>query len=129
MRAQTMNPLASMHRAGVPLAFGTDAPVTPVGGWEMVRAAVEHSRATERLRLVDAFAAATTGSQWAGGADRAGVLECGALASFAVWDVRPAPTPAVPDLPDLEPTAALPRCMLTVAGGRIAYRRDAEPVG
>ena len=31
-RAERMNPLASLHRAGVRLAFGTDAPVTPVAG-------------------------------------------------------------------------------------------------
>ena len=128
-RAETMNPLASLHRAGVPLAFGTDAPVTPVAGWAMVQAAVEHSRPNERLRTADALAAATKGGQWAGRTDRAGTLECGALASFAVWDVRPSRGPAVPDLPDLAPGAALPDCVLTVAGGQIAFRSDAEPVG
>jgi predicted amidohydrolase YtcJ len=128
-RAQAMNPLGALRRAGVPLAFGTDAPVTPLAGWAMVQAATEHSRPSEQLRLVDAFAAATSGGHWAGGADRAGTLECGALASFAVWDVQPAPTPAVPELPRLEPEGDLPPCVLTVAGGRIAFRSDAEPVG
>ncbi len=129
LRSQTMNPLGSLHRAGVPLAFGTDAPVTPLAGWAMVRAAVEHSRPSERLPLGDALAAATYGGQWAGRVDRAGTLEGDALASFAVWDVRPEPTPGVPDLPALEAGAALPRCLLTVAGGRVAFRSDAEPVG
>jgi predicted amidohydrolase YtcJ len=128
-RAQTMNPLASLHRAGVQLAFGTDAPVTPVAGWAMVRAAVGHSRSSERLRLVDAFAAATKGGQWAGGADRAGTLESGALASFAVWDFRPPGSPALPELPGLASENPLPQCMFTVAGGRIVFRPDAEPVG
>ena len=56
-RATTMNPFASMLRAGVPVAFGTDAPVTPVAGWQMVRDAAQHSRsgradvARGRLRL------------------------------------------------------------------------------
>jgi predicted amidohydrolase YtcJ len=128
-RAQTMNPLASLQRADVPLAFGTDAPVTPLAGWAMVRAAVEHSRPSERLRLVAAFAAATKGGHWAGGAERAGTLERGALASFAVWNVRPAPTGGTPELPRLEPGAGLPQCMLTVASGRIAFRADSEAVG
>ena len=39
-----MNRLRSMHRAGVLLAFGTDAPVTPLAGWAMVRDAVRHCR-------------------------------------------------------------------------------------
>ncbi|HWJ54292.1 MAG TPA: amidohydrolase family protein [Propionibacteriaceae bacterium] len=129
-RAQTMNPLGSLHRAGVPLAFGTDAPVTPPAGWAMVRAAAEHSRSSERLGTVEAFAVATSGGHWAGGIDLAGTLRRGALASFAVWDVRPAlPSPAVPDLPDFGSGAAIPGCVLTVAGGRIAFRLDAEPVG
>ena len=128
-RAQTMNPLGSLQRAGVQLAFGTDAPVTPIAGWAMVRAAVQHSRPGERLRLQDAFAAATLGGHRAGRVDLAGTIERGGLASLAVWDVRPTPTPAVPDLPDLEPGGADPECALTVAGGRIAYRSDTEPVG
>jgi predicted amidohydrolase YtcJ len=128
-RSQTMNPLGSLRRAGVPLAFGTDAPVTPLAGWAMVRAALEHSRPSERLSPVEALAAATSGGYRAGGTDRAGTLERGALASFAVWDVQPAPTPGVPDLPDLEPGGADPQCVLTVAGGRIAFRSEAGPVG
>jgi predicted amidohydrolase YtcJ len=128
-RAQRMNPLGSLHRAGVSVAFGTDAPVTPIAGWGMVRAAVEHSRPDERLSPVDALAAATSGGHWAGGVDRAGGLERGALASFAVWDVRPESGSAVPDVPNLGPGSVLPECVLTVAGGRIAYRSGADAVG
>jgi predicted amidohydrolase YtcJ len=128
-RAQSMNPLASLWRAGVPMAFGSDAPVTPLAGWATVGAAADHSRPSERLRPDEAFAVATSGGHWAGGTDRAGTLECGALASFAVWDVRPAGTPGVPELPILKSGAAVPECVLTVAGGRIAFRSDDEAVG
>jgi predicted amidohydrolase YtcJ len=124
-----MNPIGSLRRAGVSLAFGTDAPVTPIAGWATVRAATEHSRPGERLTPVDALAAATSGGHWAGGVDRAGSLRQGALASFAVWDIQPRPGSGVPDLPSLEPRSADPECVLTVAGGRIAYRSGAEPVG
>ena len=121
-----MNPLGSLCRAGVPLAFGTDAPLTPIAGWALVRAAAGHTRPGERLSPVDALAATTSGGHWAGRIDRAGTLEPGALASFAVWDVRPASAPAVPDLPVLEPGSADPECVLTVASGRIVFRSDAE---
>ena len=98
----------------------------------MVQAATQHSRPDERLTPGDALAAATSGGHRAGGDDRAGTLERGALASFAVWDIRPASTPAVPDLPDLpglEPGSPIPECVLTVAGGRIAFRSDAGAFG
>ena len=32
-RAATMNPLADWHRSGGVVAYGTDAPVTPLAGW------------------------------------------------------------------------------------------------
>jgi predicted amidohydrolase YtcJ len=128
-RAQLMNPIGSLRRGGVSVAFGTDAPVTPIAGWAMIRAALEHSRLGERLTPVDALAAATTGGHWAGGVDRAGTLEPGALASFAVWDIRPARGSAVPDLACLEPGSADPECLLTVAAGRIVYRSGADAVG
>ncbi|NEB82256.1 amidohydrolase family protein, partial [Streptomyces sp. SID14478] len=32
-RAGTLNPFASLLRAGVPLAFGSDSPVTPLDPW------------------------------------------------------------------------------------------------
>ena len=76
-RAAAMNPFGTLRRRGVPLAFGTDAPVTPLAGWGMVRDAVHHSRAPERMALADAFDAATRGAHWAAFADRAGLIEVG----------------------------------------------------
>ena len=69
-----MNPFGTLAAAGVPLAFGTDAPVTPLTGWGMVRDAVQHSRAPERMALADAFDAATRGAHWAAFADGAGLI-------------------------------------------------------
>ena len=37
-RARAMNPFAALLAAGVALAFGSDAPVTPLGPWAAVRA-------------------------------------------------------------------------------------------
>ena len=81
-RAGTMNPFGSMHRAGVVLAFGTDAPVTPLAGWAMVRDARWHCRPEERLSTEIAFAAATVGGHRAAGIDGAGVLAVGAPAAW-----------------------------------------------
>ena len=45
-RARPMNAFASMNRAGVALAFGSDTPVTPFGPWAAVRAAAWHRTET-----------------------------------------------------------------------------------
>ena len=49
-RAHEMNPFGSLSRAGVPLAFCTDAPVTPIAVWATVSAPVKHSPPAGRLR-------------------------------------------------------------------------------
>ena len=58
-RARGLNPFAAMASAGVPLAFGSDAPVTPLGGWEAVRAAAQHQTSEHALTPEQAFAAHT----------------------------------------------------------------------
>ncbi|MGI8700473.1 MAG: amidohydrolase [Nocardioidaceae bacterium] len=124
-RASTMNPFATMHRAGVLLAFGSDSPVTPMAPWAGVRAAVLHSRSDERLSLAAAFAAHTRGGHRARGHDEAGVLSPGADASYAIWDASG--LPPAPDggaLPDIAHDGALPRCVRTVVSGAVAF--DAE---
>ena len=86
-RSRPMNPFGGLQRAGVTLAFGTDAPVTPVAGWAMVRQAVEHCQTDQRLDLVDAFAAATSGGHRAAGDSATGILARGRRALLAIWDV------------------------------------------
>ena len=119
-RAGTMNPFGSLARAGVPLAFGTDAPVTPVAGWAMVADAAAHSRADERLSVPAAFAAATEGGHRAAGRVHAGRIAVGWRADLAAWDTPAGVDPAT-GLPRLEAGAPLPGCVLTVAGGRVAH--------
>jgi predicted amidohydrolase YtcJ len=119
-RAAAMNRWGSLHRAGVQLAFGSDSPVTPVAGWETVRAAALHWQAGERLSVADAFAAATVGGQRAGRVDDAGLLLPGWLADLAVWEAD-AGTGLVGGLPPLEPGETLPSCWATVVAGRQIY--------
>ncbi|GAB3234035.1 amidohydrolase [Glycomyces halotolerans] len=110
------NPLASLSGVGVPLAFGSDAPVTPLDPWGGVRAAVRHHNPRHRLGTATAFTAATRGGWRALGIDDAGALSPGMRAEFAVWDLT---DDALPDLSD--PAVPHPKCATTVAGGRVIH--------
>lgn len=133
-RASQLNPVALLASQGVPLAFGSDAPVTGLDPWASVRAAVYHHTPGSAVSARAAFAAATRGGWRAGGIrdGKTGLLVPGAPASYAVWDVgaldvsapRDAvqrwstdPRSRVPALPRLGPNDALPRCRKTVHRG------------
>lgn len=139
-RAAGMNPLAAMAAAGVVLAFGSDTPVTPMRPWSAVRAAVHHRSPGSGISPRAAFAAHTRGGWRAAGVtDRAaGTLVPGAAATYAVWEVErlvsePAdtrvqrwsidPRSRVPALPSLGEDDPEPRCLATVRGGELLYRR------
>ena len=47
-RARGSDPLGAWLQAGGPVAYGTDAPVTPLAGWAMVADAVRHHRSSQR---------------------------------------------------------------------------------
>ncbi|SEM24111.1 amidohydrolase [Streptacidiphilus jiangxiensis] len=137
-RARTMNPYAALLRAGVPLAFGSDAPVTPLDPWGTVRAAAFHRTPEHRISARAAFTAHTRGGWRALGRDDAGTLVPGAPASLAVWaptelvvqapdeiirNWSTDPRSGVPGLPDLTPGGALPQCLATVVNGTTVYLR------
>lgn len=120
-RAAAMNPFGDLHRAGVALAFGTDAPVTPLAGWATVRAAVQHVRPDQRLAVRTAFDAATRGAHHAARIDDAGRLTPGQPADVAVWDVEHELLEPGTGLPRLAAGDPLPTCVATLARGRILY--------
>ncbi|GAB2908882.1 amidohydrolase [Streptomyces mayteni] len=137
-RAAALNPFAALLRAGVPLAFGSDAPVTPLDPWGALRAAAFHRTERHRISVRAAFAAHTRGGWRAVGRDDAGVLVPGAPADYAIWrtdelivqapDTRIVrwstdPRSGTPGLPDLSPGAPLPECLRTVVAGRTVYDR------
>jgi predicted amidohydrolase YtcJ len=140
-RARTLNPYAALLRAGVPLAFGSDSPVTPLDPWGTVRAAAFHRTPEHRISVRAAFTAHTRGGWRAIGRDDAGVLVPGAPADYAVWrtgelvvqapDDRVArwstdPRSGTPGLPDLTPGRDLPVCLRTVVGGHTVFVRPGE---
>ncbi|MGY1605329.1 amidohydrolase [Geodermatophilus sp. SYSU D00815] len=86
-RALRTNPFAGFADAGVALALGSDAPVTPLDPWGGVHAAVDHRTPASGLRPFDAFDAATHGGRAAARAEHpAGPLGVGAPASLALWE-------------------------------------------
>ncbi|MBB3037232.1 amidohydrolase [Hoyosella altamirensis] len=139
-RAAELNPFSMLAAKGVSLAFGSDAPVTPIEPWEMIRAAVHHNTEGHGVSPRAAFSAATRGAWRAGGVrdGLAGTLVPGSPASYAVWETGDLvvsaprdsvqrwstdPRSRVPALPHLED--ALPVCLRTVHRGRVIYERRA----
>ncbi|MFC9430557.1 amidohydrolase [Streptomyces sp. NPDC056987] len=135
-RARTLNPYAALLRAGVPLALGSDSPVTPLDPWSTVRAAAFHRTPGHRISVRAAFTAHTRGGWRAVGRDDAGTLVPGAPADYALWrteelvvqapDDRVArwstdPRSGTPGLPDLTPGRPLPVCLRTVVAGQTVF--------
>ncbi|WP_446042154.1 amidohydrolase [Streptomyces sp. SID1121] len=135
-RARTLNPYAALLRAGVPLAFGSDSPVTPLDPWGTVRAAAFHRTPGHRISVRAAFTAHTRGGWRVLGRDDAGTLVPGAPADYAVWrtgalvvqapDDRVSrwstdPRSGTPGLPDLTPGGPLPECLRTVVAGQTVF--------
>ncbi|WP_336921240.1 amidohydrolase [Aquipuribacter sp. SD81] len=136
-----LNRVGALAGAGVPLAFGSDSPVTPLDPWGTVAAAAFHHDDAERVSARAAFAASTRGAHRAAFDDRhvhdsLGVLVPGAPADLAVWEAGELvvqapddriqawstdPRSRVPALPDLGPGAPRPRCLATVVAGRTVH--------
>ncbi|MFF0813660.1 amidohydrolase [Rhodococcus sp. NPDC003318] len=139
-RAAAMNPFAAMASAGVSLAIGSDAPVTPLSPWDSLRAAAHHRTDGSGISPRAAYAAATRGAWRAGGVrdGLAGTLVPGAPASYAVWDAGELvvtaakdtvqrwstdPRSRVPAMPRLDDDAPNPVCLRTVHRGVTVYER------
>ncbi len=127
-RARRLNRFADLARAGVQLAFGSDAPVTELGPWEAVRAAARPHDETAGIPVAAAFAAHTRGGWRAAGRRKGppgphgipfleGDLAPGQPATFAVWQAEE----LADGLPELAPGQELPRCLATVRRGTPIY--------
>jgi len=135
-RSTRLNPLALLASQGVPIAFGSDSPVTDMNPWATVRAATRHRTPGSAISARAAFAAATRGAWRAGGVldGITGTLVPGAPASYVIWEADEfevsAPAGAVqrwstdqrsrvPALPRLD--GRLPRCRQTVHRGAVIH--------
>jgi predicted amidohydrolase YtcJ len=139
-RGTRLNPFAALAAAGVTLAFGSDAPVTPVDPWGAVRAAVHHRTPGSGISPRAAFTAHTRGGWRAAGVvdGVSGTLVPGAPATYAVWQAGELtvaesddrvrrwstdPRAGVPALPSVAPGDDLPTCLRTVLRGRTIHDR------
>lgn len=109
-------PLASLHRAGAGLRFGSDAPVAPLDPWHAISAAVfrtDDDRAPwhpeERIDLETALTASAHGGTGAGAAVQPGVQ-----ADLALLGADP----ATADARGLRTMSVL----ATLVGGRVTHR-------
>lgn len=131
-RAMQMNRFATMAKTGIQLAFGSDAPVTPMDPWATVHAAQFPHSGAEGLTQRAAIAAHTRGGWRSIGIDDAGMLAEGWQATFAVWEVDGVatstadnriarwstdPRAGIPQLPDMRQA----RCVMTVRRGETLF--------
>lgn len=135
-RAAGMNRCADLARAGVAMAFGSDAPVTELGPWAAVRAAVLHHDTEQRISARAAFNAHSRGGWRAIGQPQVGVIAPGAPAHLAIWNVSDVvvqvqddrvrnwstdPRSATPGLPPLDDDLPLPTAARTIVAGCTVY--------
>jgi predicted amidohydrolase YtcJ len=138
-RAEGLSPFADLAGAGVPVAFGSDAPVTRLDPWAGVLAAMSHVDLDQRVSARAAFQAHTRGGWRIAGLDHtgAGQLRVGAPAHLAVWRAehlvvqgtlgRPASSwstdarSGTPLLPELGADAPRPTCLQTVRDGVVLF--------
>ena len=135
-RAETMNDVSAAATQGVVLAFGSDAPVTPLDPWGSVTAAMHHRTPGQGISARGAFAAHTRGGRRAAGqlATQPGVIAVDAPATYAVWAAGPLavqqpdgrvagwstdPRSGTPPLPDLDEKS--PDCWRTVRDGSVIF--------
>ena len=114
-------PIGGLARAGVPLAFGSDAPVIDPNPWPAIASAV--TRATRGgqtlgieagISILSALRAYTLGGAIAEGAEaRKGTIRPGKLADLVLLDADPTAI-APPNIKDIQP-------VLTVLGGQVMW--------
>jgi predicted amidohydrolase YtcJ len=131
--ALAMNAVGTLQTAGVPVAIGSDAPVTEQSPWAAVKACLEHHNRGEQISARAAFLAHTRAG-WRAAGERnpmEGQLAPGTPATFAVWeaDELSIQTPdsrvsawstdaraGTPMLPSLD-NGRLPACVRTLVNG------------
>ncbi len=129
-RSRSIYPMGSVHRAGGPIAFGSDWSVTSLDPLEGIEVAVTRRdpddpagavmQPEERLDLPTALAAYTAGAAWANRLEgKTGSIEVGKAADLVVLsaDLFAIPVEEISEV----------RVVLTLIEGDIVYRAGAVP--
>ena len=106
--------LASLRRAGVGLALGSDGPLSPF--LNLMFATMHPGNPAEALTMEEAVVAYTYGSAFAEGIDDKGMIAAGMLADLAVLsqDIFTVPAQALPATTSV----------MTIVGGRVVHEAD-----
>ena len=113
-RAQRLDPVRSLVAAGLPVALGSDSPVTPLRPMLWVHSAANHSNEVERVSVETALRLATASGGWLGfEEDQVGSLSVGKRGDLVFL----AENPLSVDPQQLEEIGVL----RTVLGGRVVY--------
>src|SRR5439155_15934784 len=111
-RAASMNPFRTLLGRGLEVAGGSDSPVTALDPWLGVRAVEAHHDASERLTRAEALRLFTVGgARLAHLEDKKGIIEPGAQADFAAYELDPMTADGANEL----------RPVLTVSLGREVF--------
>ncbi len=115
-RAEQVDPLASLHRAGLSIALGSDSPVTPPRPILWLHSAANHSNPAERISAYDALRMATQGGSYAAFEDHEkGSLEPGKLADLVFLDTDPTRAP-IQELKNIQ-------VLRTIVAGKIVFNK------
>ncbi|WP_029069686.1 amidohydrolase [Jonesia quinghaiensis] len=135
-RAQRTTPLRTLMSAGIPVAFGSDSPVTPISPWDGVRAAIWHHNTEERVSARAAFRAHSRGGHRVAGDMATGEIRVGAPAHLVLWEADELGVQAendgrsawstdarsgTPLLPYLAEQGESPRALITWRAGHIIH--------
>ncbi len=106
------SPLRRLVNAGVTVAGGSDAPVTPLDPLQGIKSAISLPNLSESITPEDALALFTTNAAYSLGMDhQVGKLEPGWYADFVILDADPRVNPSC-------------QIIATYCGGRLVYQRS-----
>ncbi len=113
-RALRLDPIRSLIEEKLPVAFGSDSPVTPMRPLLWVHSAVNHSNESERIPVERALHMATAAGSWAAFEENEkGTLEVGKLGDLVILSEDPASVPAE-RIKDIQ-------VQKTIVGGRVVF--------
>ncbi|MFO7779082.1 MAG: amidohydrolase family protein [Nitriliruptoraceae bacterium] len=117
-RSGWTNPFRAMADRGIPIAFGSDAYVTPMDPWGIVHAAEHHPEPRHSVGRLEAVSMSSLGGRTAARQDRfAGIVRAGMRADLAVFEGDPYAAD--------DPRGT--RCVLTIVQGRVAHGQAPLP--